>query len=177
MAVSAWEPQQAELPPQEWEAEHRELRDALSAAVSGLSEIRSIRSDVIDGTPVEVLLGRGEAEDADLMVVGLRGAGGLPGLRLGSVTDMLAHHTTRPLAVVPATPLVGVRRIVLGVDGSEGAAAAVSWCAAFASDLRAEVSAVSVYSQQFEIVPEQDPHSVFQYVERAVGRRMDRAVT
>lgn len=169
VAVSAWEPQQAELPPKEWEEEHRELRDALNVALGELVGVRSMRSDVVDGAPVDVLLARGEVEDADLLVVGLRGAGGFLGLRLGSVTDMLAHHTNRPLAVVPEASPVGVRRIVLGVDGSEGAAASSSWCAAFASDLQAEVTAACVYTQQYEIVPEQDPNSVFQYFKRAVN--------
>jgi nucleotide-binding universal stress UspA family protein len=169
VAVSAWEPQQAELPPKEWEAEHRERLDALSVALGELAGVRSTRSDVVDGAPVDVLLARCEVEDADLLVVGLRGAGGFLGLRLGSVTDMLAHHTNRPLAVVPEAPPVGVRRIVLGVDGSEGAAAASTWCAAFASDLQAEVTAACVYTQQYEIVPEQDPNSVFQYFTQAVN--------
>ena len=169
VAVSAWTPQQAELPPTEWEAEHRELFGALRAEIDELAGMRSVRSDIVDGAPVDVLLERCEIEDADLVVVGLRGSGGFLDLRLGSVTDMLAHHTNRPLAVVPAAPPLGVRRIVLGVDGSEGAVAAASWCAAFASGLGAEVNAVSVYTQQYEIVPEQDVNSVFQYFKRAVS--------
>ena len=169
VALSAWTPQQAELPPAEWEAEHRELSDSLSAALTGLPGVRSMRSEVVDGAPVDALLERGESEDADLLVVGLRGSGGFLGLRLGSVTDTLAHHTSRPLAVVPEAPPLGTRRIVLGVDGSEGAAAAAAWCAAFASDMGAEVDAVSVFTQQFEIVPEQDPNSVFEYFKEAVN--------
>jgi nucleotide-binding universal stress UspA family protein len=39
---------------------------------------------------------------AQLAVLGPRGAGGLPGLRLGSVTHALLHHAPCPVAVVPS---------------------------------------------------------------------------
>ena len=56
---------------------------------------------MLDGPP-EVLLEAAEAEHADLLVVGNRGAGGLAGLHVGSVAHHLAHHTGRPLAIVPS---------------------------------------------------------------------------
>ena len=169
VVISAFVPQQAELPPEESAAEHQQLRDALNTALADLANVRSLRGEIVNGAPVDVLLASGEAEDADLLVVGLRGAGGFLGLRLGSVTDTLAHHTTRPLAVIPEASPSSIRHIVVGVDGSEGSTAAVSWCAAFASDLRAEVTVVSVYTQQYEIVPHEDPRSAFQYFKNALN--------
>jgi nucleotide-binding universal stress UspA family protein len=41
-----------------------------------------------------------EAHQAGLIIVGARGRGGFPGLRLGSVSDGLLHHTRHPLAIV-----------------------------------------------------------------------------
>lgn len=73
-----------------------------------------------------------------------RGHGGFAALHIGSVAHHLAHHTRRPLAIVPE-PGAGatVDRVVVGVDGSEGSAAAVRWCAALTG--MANVEAVAAY--------------------------------
>jgi nucleotide-binding universal stress UspA family protein len=44
-------------------------------------------------------------------------------------------------------------RIVVGVDGSEGAAAAVRWCARYAPSLDAEVTAIAVIEPKVSLVP------------------------
>jgi nucleotide-binding universal stress UspA family protein len=41
------------------------------------------------------------AKDADLLVVGSRGAGGFSGLLLGSVSQQCAHHAPCPIVIVP----------------------------------------------------------------------------
>lgn len=46
---------------------------------------------------------------------------------------------------------MATRRIVVGVDGSAGSAAAVRWCASFASALDAEV--VAVHAVDFPLYP------------------------
>lgn len=51
------------------------------------------------GRPRDVLAEWGN--DADLVVVGARGHGGLSAVLLGSVTTSLIHHLDRPVAVVP----------------------------------------------------------------------------
>jgi|SRR5262245_9879871 len=65
----------------------------------------------------------------ELLVVGARGVGGLRGLRVGSVSRHLLHHTRRPLAVIPAIERPGAGRIVAGFDGSESARRALAWAA------------------------------------------------
>jgi nucleotide-binding universal stress UspA family protein len=42
------------------------------------------------------------AEDADLLVVGSRGAGGFSGLLLGSVSQQCTHHAPCPVVIVRA---------------------------------------------------------------------------
>ena len=73
------------------------------------------------------------AEDADLLVVGSRGHGALAGVILGSVSNQLANHADCPLTVLPA-PRDGSSHdpdgpIVVGVDGSSNATAALHWAA------------------------------------------------
>ena len=51
------------------------------------------------------------------------------------------------------------RHIVVGVDGSSGSAAAVSWCAEMAGDLDAEVVAVYALPPILDLVPPASPPS------------------
>ena len=53
----------------------------------------------VDGVPAEALLGA--AADADVVVVGARGSGGFARLRMGSVSDQVAHHAHCPVVIVP----------------------------------------------------------------------------
>ena len=140
-AVNAFTPSTSELSPEyakvlRSEGEHR-LADWCAAATSpGL-----VDSLLVDGDPNALL--KAAAQNADLLVVGTRGAGGFAHLHLGSVAHHLAHHTQVPLAIVP-TSAAGhqVKRIVVGVDGSTGSAAAVAFCASLAPLLGAPVMAV-----------------------------------
>jgi nucleotide-binding universal stress UspA family protein len=55
---------------------------------------------VEEGSAARVLLDRGK--DADLLVVGSRGRGGISGLLLGSVSQRCTEHSHCPVAVVPS---------------------------------------------------------------------------
>lgn len=61
-----------------------------------------VESTVLRGSPAPTLLEYAGEIDADLVVAGQRGAGGITGALLGSTTDRLARLTDRPLVVVPA---------------------------------------------------------------------------
>lgn len=54
----------------------------------------------ITGIPAEEILIRGK--DADLIVVGSRGAGGFKKLLLGSVSTQVSHHAHVPVVVIPS---------------------------------------------------------------------------
>ena len=51
------------------------------------------------GAPAEVILRA--AQDADMVVVGSRGAGGFTKLLLGSVSSQIVHHACCPVVVIP----------------------------------------------------------------------------
>ncbi|HUC27325.1 MAG TPA: universal stress protein [Streptosporangiaceae bacterium] len=74
---------------------------------------------------------------ADMLVVGARGAGGLAGLLLGSVSLQVAAHALAPVTVVRGRwrPVLGhdPRPVVIGTDGSAAARAALAFAVEAAS--------------------------------------------
>ncbi len=81
----------------------------------------------VGGGAAAALLAR--AEDADLLVVGSRGRGGFSGLVLGSVSLQCLHHAPCPVTVVRDPRPAEVRRVLVGVDGSDRSAVALAWAA------------------------------------------------
>jgi len=53
-----------------------------------------------DGPAADVLVRVADRTDAEMLVVGRRGSGGAPGA-LGSVSEAVLTHATRPVLVVP----------------------------------------------------------------------------
>ncbi|MFZ0753664.1 MAG: universal stress protein, partial [Trebonia sp.] len=54
----------------------------------------------VPGLPAETILD--VAKDADMIVVGSRGAGGFKKLLLGSVASQVTRHARIPVVVIPA---------------------------------------------------------------------------
>ncbi len=144
-AVHAFTPGASELSPDYAKVLRAGAERRLAGWCAAGTSPGSVDSLVVNGDPDALLAAA--AEDADLLVVGTRGAGGFAHLHLGSVAHHLAHHTQVPLAIVP-TSAAGhrVKRIVVGVDGSAGSAAAVEFCATLAPLLAATV--VAVYADE-----------------------------
>lgn len=140
-AVHAFTPNASELSPDYYEVLLAEAERRLALWCAAAAPPGPVDSVVVEGDPDALVAAA--AEHADLLVVGTRGAGGFPRLHLGSVAHHLAHHTTVPLAIVPTSAVRdAVQRIVVGVDGSTGSAAAVAFCATLAPPLAATVVAV-----------------------------------
>lgn len=84
---------------------------------------------------------------APLIAVGTRGAGGFPGLRLGSVALGLACRARCPVVFAPAgtSPVVG--EIVVGIDHCDDAAAALRFGFGEADVRGARLMALHVWAQ------------------------------
>jgi nucleotide-binding universal stress UspA family protein len=86
--------------------------------------------------------------DADLLVVGARGATGLKGLVVGSVSQQVVHHAHVPVAVVRHTRWpVAPRRVVAGVDGSPSSRRALAFAVEEARCRGAALDAVHAWSE------------------------------
>jgi nucleotide-binding universal stress UspA family protein len=64
--------------------------DAIVDEIASDADEAQIERRVVEGAPALVLVD--ESADAELLVVGSRGLGGLAGLLLGSVSQQCAHH-------------------------------------------------------------------------------------
>ncbi|HZJ26279.1 MAG TPA: universal stress protein [Acidimicrobiia bacterium] len=157
-AVYAFTPSYAEVSLDQYEVLRAQAEQRLIGWSADSASRRPVNSLVIGGDPSVLLTAAGQ--DADLLVVGTRGAGGFAHLHLGSVAHHLAHHTSVPLAIVP-TSAAGdrVARIVIGVDGSPGSAAAVAFCAALAPTLGATVVALHTHEPNAEWATGTNPRS------------------
>ena len=76
-------------------------QEAIDKVLAGLRGPRpeSVTVEAVSGIPAEVLVMAGA--DADLIVLGSRGAGGFARLALGSVSSQVAHHAPCPVVIVP----------------------------------------------------------------------------
>jgi len=72
---------------------------AKAAALLGDDAPTSVLVQAYLGTPAEILIR--ESQDAELLVVGSRGAGGFARLMMGSVSTQAAHHANCPVVIVP----------------------------------------------------------------------------
>lgn len=101
----------------------RELRTSVDVAVETIVCRGGAAASLLDA-----------AGHGSLLVVGARGRGGFARLALGSTSTQCATHAEIPTAVIPAgAPIGAVRRIVVGVDGSDNSLAAARWAIDFAA--------------------------------------------
>ncbi len=138
----------------------KRLEQAL-AEVTGEDRVARAGPLVLRGDPAQVLCE--QSANADVLVVGSRGHGGFAGLLLGSVSTKCAHHSRCPLVIVrdgnadqgPGPGRV-IRRILVGVDGSEGSRRALAWAVHEAALHGASVEALEVWRDPYggDMMPE-----------------------
>jgi nucleotide-binding universal stress UspA family protein len=80
--------------------ELRRARAAVEAAIA-LADERNVphEEQILEGDPADAVLDVARARDADLIVVGSRGHGGVAGTLLGSVSTEIVHRADRPVLV------------------------------------------------------------------------------
>ena len=91
--------------PQDKTAEAQLFRAAQEAADKALAQLGDARPESVivrsvTGSPAGALVSA--AQDADLVVVGSRGAGGFTRRLMGSVSSQVAHHAHCPVVIIPA---------------------------------------------------------------------------
>ncbi|MCI0546461.1 MAG: universal stress protein [Candidatus Rokubacteria bacterium] len=106
---------------------------------------RSPEAEVVfvDAPPAEGILGEARRLRAAAIVVGARGLGALSRLLLGSVSRAVVREATSAVLVVKGRPRA-VRRILIGLDGSESARRTVAFVARLAPPAGGRVVLVHV---------------------------------
>ncbi|WP_046470675.1 universal stress protein [Allosalinactinospora lopnorensis] len=101
-------------------------KDALAAVKEAERRARAVApgldvaSTVVADAPAPALTGPGA--DTSMVVVGLRGRGGFPGMRIGSVAYHVAAHSPVPVVIVGPDPAAEASpEVVVGVCGSPNA--------------------------------------------------------
>ena len=127
----AWTPDHIELPTESdlCDLARRHGQEILTRGLPYAETVLGpgrVHPDLAAGPAARVLCER--SRDADMVVVGSRGHGELPGLRLGSVSWQVAGHASGRVVVVrgawrPANRPPGP--VVLGADGSPAGQAAI----------------------------------------------------
>ena len=82
-----------------WRAEMKTEFEGKWCKPLSVSAIR-YRTVMEDGRPASVIAAVAERENADIIVVGRRGRGGIAELLLGSVSHELVLHSTRPVLLI-----------------------------------------------------------------------------
>jgi len=95
-----------------------------------------ITTHVTGGAVLEAIEEKAAALDADLLVLGARGASMLRHLVLGSTASRLVSRFSRPLLVVKRMPNTEYRRVLVPVDFSEASLPAVELARAVAPAAR-----------------------------------------
>jgi nucleotide-binding universal stress UspA family protein len=124
------------------------------------------RITISDRHPAAALMEVAADRDADLIVLGRRGAGGFPSLPIGTTAHVVAGSSQRPVAVIPPfhhpeSPLVS--RVVVGVDRMPGSRVALAW------------SGSAFPAARFSAVHALDLAPVFAHVEIDDPKAYDRA--
>ena len=77
----------------------QEETDTTLEKIDPESRPASVTVRAVNGLPAEALLEA--ASDADMLIVGSRGAGGFKRLLMGSVSTQVTHHAHCPVVVIP----------------------------------------------------------------------------
>ncbi len=119
------------------------LDGAVARARAAAPDI-AIGAERVEGHPKQVLAQ--ESTRASLLAVGRRGTGGFAGLMLGSVAIAACDNAACPVAAVPVPDRPAAAGVLVGVDGSPDAEAAIEFAFEEASLREVDLDAVHAWT-------------------------------
>jgi nucleotide-binding universal stress UspA family protein len=134
----------------------RELLSETTEVVEAEALDVAVDVEIARGPAAAKLIERAAAPDVRALVLGSRGLGGFSGLLLGSVSRACLEHAASPVVVVPAeSTSAAIGRVVIGLDGSEGARGALRWACETATACGADLVGVTAFEpDQSELRPD-----------------------
>jgi nucleotide-binding universal stress UspA family protein len=111
--------------------------------------LERVSCEVLEGNPADQILAAADRASAQFIVVGTRGRGQAARLLLGSTTQRLLRSAREPVLVTPsagdaadAPRQAPIRRLICGIDFSDGSLAALTEAHRMATALGAELHLV-----------------------------------
>lgn len=77
-----------------------EAQERLKAVNERIASLPSAKSELLEGSPGETIVGYAERNQCDLIIAGSRGLGAFREMVLGSVSHYVLQHTKLPLLIV-----------------------------------------------------------------------------
>lgn len=152
------------------------IGDALALARDAAADAGAIEVDhrVVSGATVPTLVDL--SKDAEMVVVGRRGLGGVPGLLLGSVSSGLVHHANCPVAVIhdedPLMDYPARAPVAVGVDGSPTSELATAIAFEEADRRGVELVAVHTWMSGSEFAVEVPPEGAAAQADEELAQRL-----
>ena len=152
------------------------IDDALRVVADALSDAPEISVEhcVVSGPIVPTLVDM--SKDAEMLVVGCRGLGGVRRLLLGSVSSGLVHHARCPVTVIhdedPLMDHPATAPVVVGVDGSPASELAVSIAFDEASRRGVDLVAIHTWMNNADFVIEVPRNVVAEQAEEELARSL-----
>lgn len=150
--------------------------DALGVVGDALAGKRAVEVQhrVVSGPKVPTLVDM--SKDADLMVVGCRGAGGVQSLLLGSVSSGLVHHAHCPVAVIhdedPLMDHPATAPVAVGIDGSPASELATAIAFGEADRRGVELVAIHTWMNSADFFVDVPPESMATQADEELAQRL-----
>ncbi|MGZ6780184.1 MAG: universal stress protein [Mycobacterium sp.] len=150
--------------------------DALALARDAAADAGAIEVDhrVVSGATVPTLVDL--SKDAEMVVVGCRGLGGVPGLLLGSVSSGLVHHAHCPVAVIhdedPLMDYPARAPVAVGIDGSPASELATAVAFEEADRRGVELAAVHTWMSSADFAVDVPPEGAAAQADEELAQRL-----
>ncbi len=128
------------------------VRDYLEGLAQGLRDLGiTVQTEVVYGHPADIIVHKAQEEGYDLIAMCTRGRGVFPGTVIGSVASRVLQASPMPVLMVRPqrrrrfwTAPSRISRLLVPLDGSEGAEAALPYAEELAGILSLPISLIQV---------------------------------